>query len=430
MITGSGNITHSQREYIEGVVETLYQAEADFVSRLERKSDKNPTNFRGRRVSLETVANGSLSFGNPSGGDLATPGSPANDKYLVPYVWMNVGLDIDYESLLNKSAGMVTDPVRRAVEATAKQMVKWLNIYASNGDGTTKLAVASAAYNAGSATAFVANGSTDTIGASQIVKGMKLRVYDPTGTTQRVGTVGAGALTVSSTTGTQVTFSTNLPSDYIVGDILVPEGATPSNGFFGVPGLVANSGTIYGVSRTGVPSTASTIVNAGGGLSAALLFQTYSQIRQRVGKSAVKGEGAVEMFTNITQYAAYYGLTTATAQLLFPRDGMQRPGIDIGGANPDEFTWFGVKINCMLDWVGSRIDFLNVASLKIAALKEGGEMLPPFDKPLPGINGSTNTYTAKQVQWWDVARQYYTAAAHKHGALTGLTVTGYPMQKS
>lgn len=433
MLTGSGNITHAQREYIEGVIETLYQAEADFVSRWERKGEQNPTNFRGRRVPLETVANGSLSFGNPSGGDLGTPGSPSNDHYLVPYVWMNVGLDIDYESLLNQAAGMVTNPIRKAVESTAKQMVKWLNIYASQGDGTTKLATASAAYDGTNSTTqktFVANGATDTIGATNIVPGMKLRVFDPTGTTQRTGTVGSGSLTVSSTTKTTVVFTTALPSDYLSGDVLVPEGSTPSAGFHGVPALIANSGTIYGVSRTATPSTQSTIVSAGGGLSAALLFQTYSQIRQRVGKSAAQGEGAIEMCTNITQYAAYYGLTTNTAQLLFPRDGMKRPGIDIGGDNPDEFTWFGVRIGCYLDWLGSRIDFLNFSSLKIAALKEGGEMLPPFDKPLPGINGTTNTYTAKQVQWWDVAREYYTPSAYKHGALTGLSVSGLPMQKS
>lgn len=432
----ASNLSHAQREYVGNVIETLHQNEPDFISRLEKKSDKKATNYRGRREPIETVGNPSLAFGNPAGGDLATPGSPTNNHFLIPYVWMNLGLDIDYETLLNKAAGVVSDPLRQAVESTGRQMVKWLNIYASNGDGTTKLAVASAAYDGTNSTTkkrFDADGATDTIGATQVLPGMKGFIYDPTGTTQRVGTVGASALTVSTATPptkTRIVFTTDAPSDFIVGDIFVPEGATPSAGFHGVPSLITNSGTIYGVSRSSVPSTQSTIVNAGGGQSAALLFQTYSLIRQRTGKSPLKGQGAVELCMGITQYAGYYGLTTATGMIQFNHSGGSRPAIDIGGADADEFTWFGARINCMLDWQGTRIDFLNFASLYIASLKEGGEMLPPFDRPLPAINGSTNVYKAAQQQWWDVAREYYSPALHKHGALIGLDVTGLPMQKS
>jgi hypothetical protein len=431
----ASNLSHAQREYVGQVIETLHQSEADFISRIEKAKNNNPTNYRGRREPIETGANPSLSFGSPAGGDLATPGAPTLNHYTIPYVWMNLGLGIDYESLLNEAQGTVNAPLRQAIESTAKSMVKWLNIYASQGDGTTKLATSSAAYDGTNATTkktFVCNGATDTVGATNVVAGQKGYIYDPTGTTQRIGTVGSGVLTISAaqTSKTSILFTTDLPSDYLSGDIFVPEGATPSVGFAGVPQLIAASGTIHGVSRTSVPSTQSTIVAAGGALSAALLFQTYSQIRQRTGKSAAKGAGSVEMCYGITQSAAYYGLTTATAQLLFPRDGNRRPGIDIGGDDPDEFSWFGVRMNVMLDWLGSRIDFINFRHLHIASLKEGGEMLKPFDRPLPQINGTTSTYKAAQVQWWDVARQYFTRAGHRHGALTGLSVSGLPMQKS
>lgn len=432
----ASNLSHAQREYIGGVIETLHQAEADFVSRLDNKKDLKPTNYRGRREPIETVANPSLGFGSPANGDLATPSSPTNNHYTIPYVWMNVGLSIDYESLMNNARGAINDPLRQAVESTAKQMVKWLNIYASNGDGTTKLAVASASYDGTNSTTkkqFTANGPTDTIGATQVVAGQKGYIYDPTGTTQRTGTVGAGVLTVSTATPptkTLITFTTDLPSDFVSGDIFVPEGATPSSGFAGVPQLINNSGTIHGVSRSSVPSTQSVMVNGSAGLSAALLMSTYLQIKQRNGRSAAQGDGAVEMFCGITQTAAYYSLTTATAQLLFPRDGMKRPGIDIGGADVDEFTYFGIRINTMLDWVGSRIDFLNMKKIFIAGLKEGGEMLSPFDKPLPNFNGTTSNYKAGQVQFWDVARNYFTPAGHRHGCLHTLPVSGFPQQKS
>jgi hypothetical protein len=426
----SGQGSHIQKEYVESVLEYVYQNEMDYLKRLNMKADEKPTNYRGRRVPIETDANGSLAFGNPAGGDLATPGNPGLNHYLIPYVWMNLGLDFDYESILNSSNGMITDPFKNAVESTSRQMMKWLNIYASQGDGTTKLATASTAYAGGSPTIFVANGATDTIGATNIVPNMKVKIYDPTGTTQRVGVVGSGALTVSSVTKTQVTFGSNAPSDFIVGDILVPEGSTPSAGFHGVPSLVANTGTIFGVSRTAVPSTQSTVVGAGGGLSAALLYRTYLQVFQRTGKSGAKGKGTLELCYGITQQDAYFGLTTNTAQLLFPRDGQRRPNVDVGGADPDQFTFFGLKMNLFLDWLGSRIDFLNFAYMDIASLKKPGEMLAPFDKPLPAINGATNVYRAAQQQWWDVAQEFFTPAGHRHGALTGLTVTGLAMQKS
>lgn len=432
----ASNLSHAQKEYVGSTIEIIHQNEADFLPRWEKKGEKNPTNYRGRREPFEQSGNASLAFGNPAGGDLATPSSPTNNHFTIPYVWLNVGLSFDYEAMLNEAKGTVSDPFMQAVESTARQMVKWLNIYASNGDGTTKLATCSAAYDGTNATTkkqFTCNGATDTIGATQVLPGQKGYIYDPTGTTKRTGTVGGSSLTVSEATPptkTLITFTSDLPSDFISGDIFVPEGATPSAGFHGIPSLVTNTGTIFGVSRTSVPTTQSAMVNGSAGLSAALLMQTYLLIKQRTGQSGVRGNGRLEMCYGITQQAAYYSLTTATAQLLFPRDGAKRPNIDIGGENPDEFSWFGLKMNCYLDWLGSRIDFLNFRYLKIANLKDGGEMLKPFDKPLPMFNGTTSAYKAGQVQFWDVAREYFSPALHRHGALHSLPVAGFPMQKS
>jgi hypothetical protein len=431
----ASNLSHAQREYVEETIEFLVEQEADFYGRLEAKAEEKPTNYRGRRIPLETIANPSLMFGNPAGGDLASTGSPTNNHYLIPYVWMNLGLGIDYESLLNESRGTISSPLERAVESTGKQMAKWLNIYASQGDGTTKLATSSAAYDGTNATTkktFVCNGATDTIGATNVVPGQKGYVYDPTGTTQRIGTVGSGVLTISTsqTSKTSILTTTDLPSDYLSGDIFVPEGATPSTGFHGVPSLCNNTGTLFGINRANVPTTQSVMVAAGGGLSAALLYSTYTQLRQRNGGKKGMAMAKVELCMGETQDAAYYGLTVATAQLLFPRDGAKRPNIDIGGDDPDQFTWFGLRMNNYLNWLGSRIDFVPFNQLKIARLKKGGEMLAPFDKPLPAINGATSTYKAAQQQWWDVAEEFYSPALHRFGALTGLTVSGLPMQKS
>lgn len=431
----ASNMSHAQREYVEETIELLVEQEADFYSRLEAKAEEKPTNYRGRRVPLETVTNPSLGFGNPASGDTPTPGSPTNNHYTIPYVFMSLGLAIDYESILNTSRGTISQPLERAVESTGKQMAKWLNIYSCQSSGTTALATASAAYDSTNSTTqktFVCNGSTDTVGATNIVPGQKLFVFDPTCTTQRTGTVGSGVLTVSAsqTSKTSVLFTSNLPSDYLSGDVLVPEGSTPSAGFHGIPSLCATSGTLFGINRANVPTTQSVVVNAGGGLSAALLYQTYTQLRQRNGGEKGMAMAGVELCMGETQDAAYYGLTIATGMLQFNHTGAQRPNIDIGGNSPDQFTWFGLRMNNYLNWLGNRIDFVPFKSLKIARLKKAGEMNAPFDKPLPAINGTTSAYKMETWQFWDVAEEFYSAALHRFGALTGLTVSGLPQQKS
>lgn len=428
-------LSEAQREYIRSVIEVLHQREADFLPKLERQSEKEPTNFRGRRIPLEVGPNPSLAFGNIDGGDLATPGSPDFNHLLIPFVWLNTGLEVTYGAVLNNGKETVGNPMRQNVESTGKTLIKWLNIYASNGDGTTKIAIASAAYDATNATTkktFIANGATDSIGATQVLKGQKVFVYDPTGTTQRVGTVGVGVLTVASKTKTTVVTTTDLPSDYIIGDIMVPEGVVFAAGMKGIPHIVNNTGTYFGLSRTSVDVLQSTIVAAGGaGLSAALLKRAYNQIWQRMGISGLKGEGALELAHNLTQDAAYYNLLTATGNTVqWVHSGDSRPQMDVGAMSED-FTWFGAKINKFLDFIGNAEYFLNFRYLKICTLKEAGEMLDmPAHEWLQAFNGVTSSYRAAKQQWWDVARDYYSPAPHRMGAITGLDMSGLPQQKS
>jgi hypothetical protein len=77
----SSNLSEAQKEYVEETIEFLVEQEADFYGRIEAKAEEKITNYRGRRVPIETVANPSLMFGSPAGGDLATVGSPTNSHY-------------------------------------------------------------------------------------------------------------------------------------------------------------------------------------------------------------------------------------------------------------------------------------------------------------------------------------------------------------
>ena len=421
-------MSEAQREMIASTIELVYQKQPDFVNRLERVASTEPTNFRGRRVPLEVAPNPSLAFGDPDNGILATPNAPRFNHLLIPYIWSNMGLLTSYNAVLNEGRETVGNMLEQSAESTAATLVKWLNIFASNGDGTTRIALVSART---SNTVLTCADSTDSIGATQVLVGQKVTVWDPTGTTQRTGTVGAGAIKVASTTKTTVTAdasaSSNWPSDVIAGDIIVPEGTTPSVGMKGIPYLINNTGTYFGLSRTSVPAIQSTIVAAAtAALSASLLQATWERTKQRTGQYGLRGEGALELACGITQHEAYSTLFTITP---FHSGGV-RPNVDIGG-DSQEFTWFGLPINEYLDWRGDRMDFINFKYLKCANLKDPGSMKGmPINDELQTFDGTTSNYRAGKVKFLDVARDYYTASPHRFGALTGLGMSGRSMQRS
>jgi hypothetical protein len=140
------NVSKGQREYIEGVYQ-IYQNVQDFYKYIEKKTEKTVVNYRGRIVTLEKAPNPSLSFGSLDGGDLATPGAPQYDNLTVTYQWMNSGIEQSYGAILNNGKETVSDMLKLSTKSSAKQFAQWLNYYTSNGDGTTRLAKTSAAYD-------------------------------------------------------------------------------------------------------------------------------------------------------------------------------------------------------------------------------------------------------------------------------------------
>lgn len=429
MLTGT-DLAHAQRELIGNTIEIIHNSEADFIKKLERRADTTMTNFRGRREPLEVRPNPSLSFGNPAGGILATPGAPGFDHLLIPYVWLNIGLETSYEAIMNAQAGhgMVADPIEQVAESTGRTLVKWLNIFASNGNGTTKIGIISART---SDSVLTLNDATDSIGATQILVGQRVKVFDPTGTTQRVGVVGAGTILIGSKTNTTITRDASgidWPSTATAGDIIVPEGSTPSVGMKGIPYIVNNVGDYFGISRSAVDVVQSVITPGGAAaLSAAMLYNTKARLDQRIGALSMKGNGYTEIAMGMTQKAAYFGLIPAAS---FQHIGQARPAGDIG-LSSTEFTWFGTPLNAYADWLGNRVDFLNFDYLKIAVLKEAGNMIGmPANDDLQSFDGATSNYRAAKAKFLDVARDYYTNAPHRFAAITGLSMSGLPMQKS
>lgn len=422
----ANQVSKAQRVYIEGMYD-LYQNKADFLRFIEPKIEEVPTNYLGRQISLETKPNPSLSFGNLDGGDLATPGNPTLDNLLVTYQWMNSGFEQTYGAILNNNKETVDDPFKRAVKSSARQFAQWLNYYVSAGNGTTALATASTAYAGGSPTLFTANGATDGFGATRVVDGQKGYIYDATGTAQRDGTVGAGVLTIASHTKTAITFTTNAPSDFIVGDIFVPEGGN-TVGIKGLPYLVNNTGNYFNKSRSSVTGLQSQVVAVGGALTAAAMLQLFGATAFAANLDDQMSTEGLTIVTGMSQWFNYMGLVTPTA---FHSDGTGASRSDIGSKTLTT-TWFGVPMR-RFNWVRSdHLYMLRLSSFKMAVLKKVGQIAGmPAGNPegLQKINGTTSSYAAATQRWLDFAGDLYCTNPNEQGVLTGLSMPQL-MQKS
>lgn len=424
-------VSKAQTEYIEGIFK-IYQNKADFYKLVEEKFEEVPTNFRGRIVSLETIPNPSLAMGSLEGGDLATPSNETLENLTITYQWLNSGLEHSYGSILNANKNTVEDPLKRSTKSAANQFYQWLNFYVSNGDGTSRLATTSAAYNGGTPTVLTCNGTTDTIGCSQLVKGQRVMVFDATGVTQRVGTVGSGAVVIASKTGTTVTGTTNWPSDIISGDIIVPETSATSpitTGIKGVPYIVKDTGAYFNGSRSSTEQLKSTVIAVGGALTAAYLLRGYAQTVQRAGRDEAEGNGWLTLACALTQWAAYFNLTTTSPNMHYFAHTSERPGIDVGGSSMN-FTWFGSPIRRFFQFPGNKMFYLDLKAFKLAVLKKPGQMNMPAGDWLQGINGTTSSYKASRQRWLDGALDMYSPNPHVLGVLDTLDTTNLPMQKS
>lgn len=417
----------AQRVYIEGIYET-YQNRADFLRFIESKTEEVPTNYLGRQVTLETGPNPSLSSGNLDGGDLAIPGNPTLENLLVTYQWLNSGFEQTYGSILNNNKETVEDPFKRAVKSSAKQFAQWLNYYVSAGNGLTQLAIASANYSGGTPTIFTANGATDGFGATRVEPLQYGYIYDATGTTQRTGTVGAGVLRIASKTKTVITFTTNIPSDTVIGDIFVPEGGN-TIGIKGLPYLINNTGNYFNKSRTSIPGLQSQVLAVGGALTAASLLTLYASVG--MADNADDSDSNLDDITICLSWAQWYNyvsLTTVTPTFMHTAGG--RPASDIGNKSLMA-TWFGAPIR-RFKWLRSdHIYFLQLRdNFKMATLKKVGALMElPAGDWVNSINGTTSNYKAARAKWMDFAGDHYCRRPYQQGVLTGLTMA-VAMQKS
>ncbi len=433
----SGEVSNAQVQELAKVYE-LFQNKADMWGWVS-KMPSDQVNALGIKVPIELSPNPSLSYGTGNNDDFATPQASDFSNYTVSYVFLNAGTIETYAGFLNRNMNTSENMVRYQEASSARQFASFLNHYVSRGDGTCALATISTNYSGGTPTIATCNGSGDSIGTTQLVKGGYYLFYDAAGTTQRTGTVGAGAVQLASKTGTACTFATNIPSDVVATDIIVPQlgGATDASaGLYGLPIIDDASGTYYGVSRSAVNGLASYEKGSGGTLTAGMLSETFWSIVQRGGWFTGNGTQNLDevlwMILNTGNQQAYYALTLNAGALVsapqFFMHGEGRPQNDIG-MSKFESTWFGAPVKVANDVRGDEIYFIGKNSLRRAILKEVGKISSGFPAAdyLQSIDGDGNYQTAR-IDYRDFWGNVYCPDPYRIGKISGLTLTA-PTQK-
>lgn len=433
----SGEVSNAQVQELSKVY-ALFQNKTDFWSWTEAMPS-DQVNALGIKVPFEVSPNPSLSYGTGNNDAFATAQASNFDNYTVSYVWLNAGLIETYMGVLNANANTSEDMVRYQQASSAKQFASFLNCYASRGDGTMALAAVSVNYSGGTPTIATCNGTTDSIGTTQLVTGGYYLFYDATGVTQRTGG-NSNAIQLVSKTGTACTFASSIPTDVVATDIIVPQigGSTDASaGLLGLPILDDSAGTIYGKARASNPGLASYEKASGGTLTAGMMAETYWSIVQRGGWFDGNGASTFDKMLwtvlNTGNMQAYYALSlNAGAIVSSPQNfyhGTERPQNDLGMAN-FQSTWFGSPMKMGNNIRGDEIYFLGKKSIRRAILKDVGPIAAgfPANDYLQNIDGNGN-FLAARLKFVDLIGNIYVPEPFTIGKISGLTLTA-PTQKS
>lgn len=415
----------------------LYQNETVLWGELE-KVPREEINFKGYQVVNEIHPNASLGYRSGNGDTLPVPQGPLWDNFTVTYVGLQAGTDQTYAAFLNNNS-RVTANFRQVVESNARQFASILDTYATRGNGTQMMATVSAAYDGGSPTVAVCNGSTDSIGPSVLVPSGYYQVWNSAGTTLRNGTIGgAGIVQLASKTAANAIGATNWPSDMVATDIIVPAtgggSADASYGLYGLQHIIDSAGTYFGQNRSAVSGLASYEKAMGGNLTVAALAETYASMVDRGGYYGEELKDFLTIFMNSGNWNNYTSLALNSGAVVgspnqFMHTNSGKPGLDFGYKSV-KYTYFGAPVRVLPNAEGSEIYFLNFKMLKRAILKDVGNIAAgmPASDWLQGVNGDGN-YLNSRARWMDFFGQVFSPQPFKLGKISGITLVA-PTQKA
>ncbi len=422
---GDYNVAELQKiaiEYIDKKAHLSFEEGTALLNRVS-KTAPDPTNEIGIRVNIYTETNASEGW-IAEGGDYPVADSDVSVNLAVKYKRVFKTGSITLDAKVQQDANLLWDPVKKSVSRAISGLKKIINGHMQASDGTGTIAILSANYNGGTPTVFTCGATRSTFGVQKLEKRKRLHIYDSTATTQRVGTVGAGALIVSarSLSGRTVTFTANGPSDVVDTDIIVPENSI-NNVMKGLPNLVSASGTFFGQSRTANPTLQATEVDASSAsASISLMDQVFNVMVHKIGSEMDTSEqDDLELWWSPAQRQNYRNQGFALKAFT----GGKNETLDLGFPRREE-TVSGYKTNLDVDGDDSKIWYLRASKLAMAQLMPPKVIDLGTGLLIPATAASGQGYSAKFFYHLGYYGEFYTPEPYCHGVLKNCDVTNLP----
>jgi hypothetical protein len=315
-------------------------------------------NILGRKIKVRTSYNESESFaGFGSASGYAQGGNSQFTNIFVPYRTMSVQLLIDQEAIDNDDGKSQYHPVVDEMASTLKTGFKKLNRACLMGDGLGTIGILSAA-TAGSTFTCAPNTTFGNKG-SQFIKPTKwVQIYNSTGATLRNGGIAAnGLLKVLSkvnSTGV-VTCTATTPTDGVSTDIVIPE-RSAQRGVNGLGYWVANSGSLFTLSRSTNPGIQSIMVDGSTGSLMIAVESLFSQMANYIEEDvalSLKAEGKHQIFWAPCQREAYRKQAIGLGIAMLGADN-----IDMGYAHKENIN--GYTATVIKDHDNQKVHFLKM----------------------------------------------------------------------
>lgn len=329
--TGTPSVASLLIEKVRKVVEDGIEKKTTSFDRMEKKPPLS-TNSLGFRMPIQVEDNASEEWRGDESFDFAPVDAPVWKNLVITYTRVNksVGFSGDVQDL-DKDPDKITGMIGLAVAKSTKKLKKSYNRMFF-GDGSGEIG----RYLSGTGTTSIVltSASGNFFGARKMDKRARIQFYDSTLATARNG---GQIFTVQSVDRALKTIVLDAAPTLSANDVVVFANSV-SNAFNGLGNIIANSGTIHGLSRTTYPSLNSTVLAAGGAsLSQSLLDSMINQETYKTGEDGVSGDSRMIIWSPV-QKQAYLNLGYDLKQFVQP--GAQK--LDLGfdgvthGNNPTD----------------------------------------------------------------------------------------------
>jgi hypothetical protein len=420
---GDYNVAELQKiavEYIDKAAHLSFEEGTALLNRIG-KGPKDPTNEIGIRVNIYVEPNASEGWIS-EGGDYPVADADVSVNLAVKYKAAFKTGSMTLHAKVQQDANLMWDPVKKSVSRAISGLKKIINGHMFL-DGSGAIAVLSAAYSGGTPTVITCGSTRSTQGTQKLEKRKRVQIYDTTGVTPRTGG-GANVLAVSSRSlsSRTATFTSNVPTDAVDTDIVVPEGSV-NNVMKGLNFIISTSGSYFGQSRTTYPGLKANETDASSAAgSISLMDQVFNVMVYRIGSDMDESTADdLELWWSPAQRQNYRNQGFALKAFT----GGKNETLDLGFPRREE-TVSGYKTNVDVDCQDDKIWYVRASKLKMA------ELMPPKVIDLgtglliPQTAASGQGYSSKFIFHLGYFGEFYSPEPYCLGVLDNLDVTNLP----